>query len=96
MRVRFTKRAAGQLDRILAELNKINPKAARTLQRRVEEIGERIGQFPDGFQEIDERPGVRRIPMVRFPYLIFYRIVGDEAVVLRIRHGARKQPWENL
>jgi len=34
--------------------------------------------------------------MIRFPYLIFYKIVNEEAVVLRIRHGARKEPWENL
>lgn len=96
MRVRFTQRAARQLDRILADLKKVNPEAAKALRRRVEDIGERIGQFPGGFQEVFERPGVHRIPMVRFPYLIFYKIVGDEVVVLRVIHGVRKEPWENL
>jgi plasmid stabilization system protein ParE len=34
--------------------------------------------------------------MVRYPYLIFYKVLDDEAVVLRIVHGTRKEPWENL
>jgi plasmid stabilization system protein ParE len=60
------------------------------------QIGERIGQFPHGYQEVAERPGVRRVPMVRYPYLIFYKVQDDEVVVLRIVHGARKEPWEIL
>ena len=63
---------------------------------RVSQIGGRIGRYPESFQEVAERPGVRRIPMVRYPYLIFYKVIDGEAVVLRIVHGARKEPWENL
>ena len=96
MRVRFTQRAARQLDRILSELKSVNPNAARALQRRVDEIVRDIGLFPDQFQQVGERPGVQRAPMIRFPYLMFYKIVNEEAVVLRIRHDARKEPWENL
>jgi plasmid stabilization system protein ParE len=49
-------------------------------------------------KELDatERPGVRRVPLVRYPYLIFYKVLGDEVIVLRVVHGARKEPWENL
>lgn len=43
-----------------------------------------------------ERPGIRRVPLVRYPYLIFYALSGGEVIVLRIVHGARKEPWENL
>ena len=96
MRVRFTQRAAHQLDTILADVKKVNPEAAKALRQRVEEVCERIGQFPDGFQEIGERKGVRRVPMVRFPYLIFYRTVDGETIVLRIRHGARRDLLDNL
>jgi hypothetical protein len=28
--------------------------------------------------------------------LIFYKIFADEVVMLRVVHGARKEPWENL
>jgi len=36
-----------------------------------------------------ERPGVRIMPIVRYPYLIYYEIGQNELVVLRILHGAR-------
>lgn len=96
MLVRFTHRAARQLDSILADLNEVSPGAAKAFRQRVEEVCERIGQFPTGYQEVGKRKGVRRVPMVRFPYLIFYAISDDAVVVLRIRHGARDDLLENL
>lgn len=59
-------------------------------------MGERIARFPQGFQEVAERPGVCRVPLVRYPYLIFYKVIAGEVIVLRVVHGARKEPWENL
>jgi toxin ParE1/3/4 len=96
MLVRFTHRAARQLDKILADLKEVSPGAAKAFRQRVEQVCERIGKFPIGFQEVGNRKGVRRVPMVRFPYLIFYTINGDEVVVLRIRHGARGDLLDNL
>jgi len=36
--------------------------------------------------------GVRVLPAVRYPYLIFYTIIAadDEVRVLRVRHGRRR------
>ncbi|MEJ2625426.1 MAG: type II toxin-antitoxin system RelE/ParE family toxin [Pseudolabrys sp.] len=96
MRVRFSKRALAQLDEILSGLNQVNPFAAQRFEQRIRSIAQRIGRFPQGFQEVEERPGVRKVPLVRYPYLMFYKVFGDEAVVLRIIHGARKEPWEDL
>jgi plasmid stabilization system protein ParE len=96
MKLRYSRRALAELDAILSDLGSKNPAAARSLRARVFQIGERISQFPQGYQQVAERPGVRRVPMVRYPYLIFYKVLDDEAVVLRIIHGARKEPWENL
>jgi plasmid stabilization system protein ParE len=55
-----------------------------------------LGQFPNSFQEVAERPGIRRVPLLRYPYLVFYRIFDEEVIVLRVVHGARKEPWEYL
>ncbi|MBV8753656.1 MAG: type II toxin-antitoxin system RelE/ParE family toxin [Hyphomicrobiales bacterium] len=55
---------------------------------------ERIEQFPEGAQEVAEHPGVRRVPLVRYPYVIHYRLTENEIVILRIIHGARRSPWE--
>jgi plasmid stabilization system protein ParE len=59
-------------------------------------VSERVERFPHGFQEVAERPGVRRVPLVRYPCLVFYKIIAEEVIVLRVVHGARKEPWENL
>jgi plasmid stabilization system protein ParE len=96
MTVRFSNRALAQLDRILLGLTEQNPAAAQRFEYRIRTITERIGQFPLGFQEVAQRRGIRRVPLVQYPYLLFYKVFGDEAFVLGIVHGARKEPWEDL
>jgi plasmid stabilization system protein ParE len=39
-------------------------------------------------------PGVRRIPAGRYPYLVYYTVEANEVVILHVRHGARRSPWE--
>jgi toxin ParE1/3/4 len=39
---------------------------------------------------LTSRPGVRRLALAPFPYLVDYRIVGEDLVVMRFRHGARR------
>jgi hypothetical protein len=41
---------------------------------------------------LEQRPDVRMMPLVRYPYKIFYRILGDTIRILHIRHAARR-PW---
>ena len=96
MRARYSKRALAELDAILSNIRASNPAAAQHFSQRVEQIGERLRRFPYGCQEVSERPGIRRVPLVRYPYLIFYKVTANEVVVLRIIHGARKEPWEYL
>ena len=96
MKVRYSTVALAELDAILSDLAAKNLGVAERLESRISQIGKRIGQFPLGFQEVAERPGVRRVPLVRYPYLIFYKVIDGEAIVVRVVHGARKEPWENL
>ena len=96
MKVRYSNLALAELDAILAGLVAKNPPAARRLHDRIRQVSERISRSPEGFQEVAERPGVRRVPLVRYPYLLFYKVLADEVVALRVVHGARKEPWENL
>ena len=37
-------------------------------------------------------PGVRRLPLIRYPYVVYYEIGANEVTILRILHGARRQP----
>ena len=96
MKVRYSKLALGELDVILAGIAKDNFAAAVRFDGRVERVVERIGQFPEGAQEVAERSGVRRVPLVRYPYVVYYRVIESEVMILRIVHGARRNPWEQL
>jgi toxin ParE1/3/4 len=51
-----------------------------------------LEEFPFAGHATDE-PGVRIMPLVRYPYLVFYAVNDDEAVILHVRHGARLRPW---
>jgi plasmid stabilization system protein ParE len=69
MKVRYSRLALAELDAILSDLAAKNPAAAQHFENKILQVGERIGRFPHGFQEVVERPGVRRVPLVRYPYL---------------------------
>jgi plasmid stabilization system protein ParE len=67
MRVLYSKLALAELDAILAHIAADNPMAAARVELRIRGVIERIGRFPAGAQEVAERPGVRRVPLVRYP-----------------------------
>jgi toxin ParE1/3/4 len=92
MNVRFSKLALAELDVILTDLRAENPHAASRFDDRIQRVLQRIAQFPESAQQVENRPGVRRVPLVRYPYAIHYTVIDGEAVVLRIIHGARRDP----
>jgi toxin ParE1/3/4 len=90
VKITDSKLALAELEEILAGIAAENRAAAV----RVKRVIERIAQFPEGAQEVAERPGMRRVPLVRYPYAIHYRVAEDEVIILRIIHDARRSPWE--
>jgi toxin ParE1/3/4 len=96
MRVRFSRPALADLEAILAYIEADNPPAARRFGERLDGVIKRIAQFPRAAAEIAERPEVRRVPLVRYPYVIYYKVILGEAYILRIVHGARSDPSEKL
>ena len=96
MKVRYSRPALADLDVILSDLAAKNPAASVRFEARISQIEERIGRFPEAFQQVESRPGYRRVPLHRYPYLLFYTTTAEDVVVLRILHGARKEPWEEL
>ncbi len=53
-----------------------------------------IASHPEGAERVEQRPAVRRLPFARYPYATYYEIGGEAVTILRILHGARRQPWE--
>jgi plasmid stabilization system protein ParE len=94
MKVRFSRLALAELDAILTYVAEANPTAASQVEARVRRVVDRIAQFPEGAPEIPKRPGIRSVPLIRYPYVIHYAVNREEVVVLRILHGARRSPWE--
>jgi toxin ParE1/3/4 len=91
MRVRYTETALADIDSIFSYIHGHDPAAAAKVVESIEAAAGRIGLYPLSARETDET-GVRMVPIVRFPYLIFYEIVEGELRILRVLHGARLRP----
>jgi plasmid stabilization system protein ParE len=93
MRVRYTNEALRDLDEILSYIAAQYPAVFISFERRLRSVVRRIGAWPDSAQELAERPGVRVVPLIRYPYKIFYQVAGDAVETLHIHHAARRAPW---
>jgi toxin ParE1/3/4 len=96
MKVRYSETALRELDEIFAYIHERNPAAAAAVIDRVDQVASLLEEFPFAGHTSDE-PGVRIMPLLRYPYLVFYAVSdGGEVVILHVRHGARLRPWEQL
>jgi len=93
MRVVYTAAALRDLDEIADWLALHYPAIAPAVERRIRAIVARIGRWPESARRSEKRPGVRVVPVGRYPYRIFYRVTNDTVEVLHIHHAAR-QPWD--
>jgi toxin ParE1/3/4 len=92
MKVRFTDTAIAELDDIFRYLSARNPNAATAVAKRVKDVAAMLAEYPLSGREVDES-GVRMASLVRYPFLVFYAVTGDELVILNVRHAARQWPW---
>jgi toxin ParE1/3/4 len=95
MRVVLSRLALAELDEILTYIAKRSPLGAKNVEARFRHAFELVGRHPHGAERLEQRPDVRRLPLVRYPYAVYYEIGADEVIVLRIMHGARQQPWSD-
>jgi toxin ParE1/3/4 len=94
VKVRYTETALAEVDQILSYIAERNRAAANAVRARIEATVAALGETPEMAQKSDE-PGVRRMLVGSYPYLIFYTIHADEVVILHVRHGARRLPWDD-
>jgi toxin ParE1/3/4 len=90
MKLRWSRRATADLDRIAARIAADNPQAALDLAAAIQGRVERLAQFP-----FLGRPGAladTRELVVHRNYILTYRLHGDEAQVLQLWHVARNLP----
>jgi toxin ParE1/3/4 len=70
-----------------------NMNAADRMIDRLTAAFERIAMYPETGERYEHPKGELRI-VTESPYLIFYKIAGDEIDIVRVLHGARR--WEDL
>ena len=88
--IRYLPRAVRQLDEIFTYIADRNPAAAGRVVGTIRRIIERLGDFPYSSRP-SEVPGVRELPIVRYPYIVFYAVDDEarEVRVLRVRHTSQ-------
>jgi toxin ParE1/3/4 len=93
MKVVFSRPALADLDEILGYLSERSPLPAEHVEARIRRALDHIARHPQAAEEVTQRPGIRRLPIGRYPYVVYFEIVAGEVTVLRILHGARRAPW---
>jgi plasmid stabilization system protein ParE len=92
MRVVYTDDALADLDEILDYIDANYPAISSAFRQRLRAVTVRIGVWPESAEIVRQRSGVRMVPLIRYPYRIFYRIGDDAVEILHVHHAARRKP----
>jgi toxin ParE1/3/4 len=90
LRLRWSRRALADLDRIARRIAADKPLAAVEFAAAVRTSVERLGAFPL-LGRAGALPDTREL-VVHRNYLVTYRVQGDEVQVLQVWHVARNRP----
>jgi len=90
MKVVYAARARQDIAAIYDYVALRNARAAQAVEDAIRDTCEALADFPFAAPATDE-PGVRRVPLVRYPYAIFYRVDPDRqrVEIARVIHAAR-------
>jgi toxin ParE1/3/4 len=89
MNIVYAPRALRDLESIAAYLIERNPVGAINVLGAIKSSIDTLSFFPQIGRLVDDA-GHRRVPVLRYPYLLFYRVLGDELLILHIRHTSRR------
>jgi addiction module RelE/StbE family toxin len=89
MNVVYAPRALRDLESIAAYLIERSPTGARATLAAIKASVDVLAAFPEVGRSVDDA-GHRRLPVVHHPYIVYYRIAGDELLILHIRHTSRR------
>jgi toxin ParE1/3/4 len=89
MRLGYAPRVLRDLEHIATYLMQRSPSGAENVLTAIKSSIDALAAFPEMTPVVDGI-GHRRLPVLRYPYAIFYRITGDELLILHIRHTSRQ------
>jgi toxin ParE1/3/4 len=91
MRVRYTTRAFLERETIFDYLEERSPKGALNVQRAIARTVRALEGYPR-LGQVTNVADVRELTVPRYPYKIYYRVEGEEVLILHVR-DARRRPW---
>jgi|SRR5579862_7706770 len=89
MNVVYAPRALRDLHGIAAYLSERDPDAAARVLGAIKSSVDTLRFFPQ-IGRIVDNAGHRRVPVLHYPFVIFYRIADGELLILHIRHTSRR------
>jgi toxin ParE1/3/4 len=91
MRVRWLQAALDNLDAEAAYIAADDPRAARSVVSAIINAINHLGKHPN-LGRPGRVMGTRELVVPRTPYIIPYRVRGQDVEILRVFHAARKWP----
>jgi plasmid stabilization system protein ParE len=89
VKLRYTLRAAAELDEVLTYIEERSPQGALRVQTRIQVIINLLLRHPHAGQ-LTSKGHLRRMVASPYPYSIFYQATEDEIVIHGVRHSARR------
>ena len=83
--------AANDLESIANYLYEQNPTSAAQILRRIYHAPAILRQFPNSGR-LGRKEGTRELVLTSLPYLIIYKVLGNNVRLLRVLHGAQRWP----
>jgi toxin ParE1/3/4 len=90
MKLQWTKKAVADLSQIKSYIHKDNPPASREVALGLIAIAETLVEHP-AKGRAGRIPKTRELIVPSLPYIIVYRVKGEQIQILRVIHTARKR-----
>jgi toxin ParE1/3/4 len=85
----WTETALDHLEAIQTYIAESNPEAAQRVAARLVEAGNSLTDHPHRGRPVP-RTTMRELITAPYPYIIRYRVAGNQVFILRVRHTARR------
>lgn len=89
MSVRFTALSSRQIDKTLSYIRERSPSGAENVSQTISEAIDLLGHQPRSGRKTT-KSSTRRLNLAPYPYIMFYLIIGDDVIVTRFVHSARR------
>ena len=90
MKIIFSSRAEDDLESIIEFLLDNYPSVYTSFVLRMDVVFRKILEWPRIATRVVGQKDIHVIPMVRYPYKIFYKVTPDGIEILQVSHDARR------